>query len=424
MLCSHVSGKINIEKPIRAGIFSLKKEKVVYSMSDSNPIISRKVVDMKDIYFLKAVEHNDLITSVAKMDKIPLKIFELAVSCIDTENPPEDNTVYLSKTVLFSFFDVVDTNKHSRFKSALTNLHQQSVFEITEETEKGKTKFKIISPLEATEWSDIDDSVKIKFTSSIMPYLINLRKNFTQYLIADLTNLNSKYSIILYKWLSMNFNQYENYKENVTRRNDQLDKLKNPYIDLKELRRMTNTLNEYERFVNFDKRVLETATKEITEHTHFDVTYEKVRSGRSIAGIQFYVNKDLSKAGMPYKDNSQKANESIEQKQNENKKIYNSALNSQYTKEIVKNNLILSVDILDQDFMVRLAKLVFPLYDDIRDLRGLNAIAKHLNYVKEHMIDYEEEKKNIIKYLKVSAEEYIKFLKTEDLKDEHYKPFE
>lgn len=49
------------------------------------------------------VEHNSLITSIAKMDKTPLKMFELAVSLIDTENPPKDQTVYLSKRELFAF---------------------------------------------------------------------------------------------------------------------------------------------------------------------------------------------------------------------------------------------------------------------------------------------------------------------------------
>jgi plasmid replication initiation protein len=55
------------------------------------------------------------------MDKTPLKIFELAVSCIDTDNPPKDNIIYLSKTELFKFFDVSDNDKHSRFKQALKN---------------------------------------------------------------------------------------------------------------------------------------------------------------------------------------------------------------------------------------------------------------------------------------------------------------
>ena len=67
------------------------------------PIISEKQNNQKQVLTLnelekrKVVEHNSLITSIAKMDKTPLKMFELAVSCIDTEKPLEDNTVYLSK---------------------------------------------------------------------------------------------------------------------------------------------------------------------------------------------------------------------------------------------------------------------------------------------------------------------------------------
>lgn len=76
----------------------------------------KKMFALSEIEKRKVVEHNDLISSVAKMDKTPLKIFELAVSCIDTENPPKDNIVYLSKSELFSFstyqimINIVDLN--------------------------------------------------------------------------------------------------------------------------------------------------------------------------------------------------------------------------------------------------------------------------------------------------------------------------
>ena len=76
----------------------------------------------------KVVEHNSLITSIAKMDKTPLKMFELAVSCINTEAPPKDHTVYLSKNELFSFFKVSDNDKHSRFKQAVENMQKQAFF--------------------------------------------------------------------------------------------------------------------------------------------------------------------------------------------------------------------------------------------------------------------------------------------------------
>src|SRR5574339_261945 len=87
---------------------------------------NHKVVKMNEIEKRKVVEHNDLISSVAKMDKTPLKIFELAVSCIDTENPPKDNIIYLSKKELFRFFKVSDNDKHSRFKHAIERSEEHT----------------------------------------------------------------------------------------------------------------------------------------------------------------------------------------------------------------------------------------------------------------------------------------------------------
>ncbi|MFP9055197.1 RepB protein, partial [Enterococcus faecalis] len=39
--------------------------------------VKKQVMYMDELTKRKVVEHNDLITSVAKMDKTPLKIFEL-----------------------------------------------------------------------------------------------------------------------------------------------------------------------------------------------------------------------------------------------------------------------------------------------------------------------------------------------------------
>ena len=39
----------------------------------------KETIKIPEIEKRKVAEHNDLITSIAKMDKTPLKIFELAV---------------------------------------------------------------------------------------------------------------------------------------------------------------------------------------------------------------------------------------------------------------------------------------------------------------------------------------------------------
>ena len=97
----------------------------------------KQVQILNELSKRKVVEHNSLITSIAKMDKTPLKMFELAVSCIDTEEPPKDHTVYLSKEELFVFFKVSDNDKHSRFKQAVENMQKQAFFKIKEKKKKG-----------------------------------------------------------------------------------------------------------------------------------------------------------------------------------------------------------------------------------------------------------------------------------------------
>ncbi|MDU2137981.1 MAG: RepB family plasmid replication initiator protein, partial [Staphylococcus warneri] len=250
----------------------------------------KQVLTLNELSKRKVVEHNSLITSIAKMDKTPLKMFELAVSCINTEEPPKDNTVYLSKRDLFAFFKVSDNDKHSRFKQAVEKMQKQAFFQIKEEQGKG-FKFKSIVPIPYVEWTDYNDEVKIEFHREIMPYLINLKKNFTQHALSDIAELNSKYSIILYRWLSMQYNQYEHYSVKGGRRAEQVEAYRNPSISIKELRIMTDTVNSYKQFTRFNNDVLKTPLDEINAHTSFNVTYDKIKKGRSIDSIVFHIEK-------------------------------------------------------------------------------------------------------------------------------------
>ena len=225
---------------------------------------TRQVQTLNELSKRKVVEHNSLITSIAKMDKTPLKMFELAVSLIDTENPPKYQTVYLSKRDLFTFFKVNDSNKHSRFKDV-----------IEKEQDKG-FKYTSIVPIPYVEWTNYNDEVKIEFHREIMPYLINLKNNFTQHALSDIAELNSKYAIILYRWLSMNYNQYEHYSVKGGCRKQQIEDYRSPEMSIQELRQMTDTVDEYKRFYNFEKWVLKEPLSEITSHTTLNVTYKKL----------------------------------------------------------------------------------------------------------------------------------------------------
>ena len=376
---------------------------------------TRQVQTLNELSKRKVVEHNSLITSIAKMDKTPLKMFELAVSLIDTENPPEDHTVYLSKREMFAFFNVDDSNKHSRFKEAIEKMQKQAFFQIKKEHDKG-FKFVSIVPIPYVEWTDYNDEVKIEFHREIMPYLINLKTNFTQHALSDIAELNSKYAIILYRWLSMNYSQYDHYSVKGGRREEQVESYRNPKIGIRELREMTDTVNEYQRFDRFESYILKNSLKEINAHTTFNVTYEKVKKGRSIDSIVFHITKKTVADDISYKlDDPAYIDDKIRQEESEKDLVYE-AMKSPYTKLLMEHFLLSYIDLTDTAILSGLQKNVYPLYDELKELRGLKGVKEHLAYIRDKQDDYS--KKNIAKYLKKSIEQYLPIVKRQDIDHE------
>jgi plasmid replication initiation protein len=374
----------------------------------------KQVQMLNELSKRKVVEHNSLITSIAKMDKTPLKMFELAVSCINTEEPPKDHTVYLSKEELFAFFKVSDNDKHSRFKQAVENMQKQAFFKIKEKKEQG-FEFENIVPIPYVKWTDYHDEVTIRFSPEIMPYLINLKKNFTQHALSDLAELNSKYSIILYRWLSMNYNQYEHYSVKGGRREEQVEAYRNPSISIRELREMTDTINDYKRFTHFETRVLKEPLEEINEHTSFNVSYDKIKKGRSIDSIVFHITKKPVARNDFYKLEEEdpiylqdKAN-----KEQAEELLAGKALKSKYTKLLLDNMLLSPYEMTDTSLMAGLQAHVYPLYDELKALRGLNGVKDHLSYISSKQEAYS--KRNVAKYLKKAIEQYLPTVKRQNL---------
>ncbi len=372
----------------------------------------KQVLTLNELSKRKVVEHNSLITSIAKMDKTPLKMFELAVSCINTEEPPKDNTVYLSKRDLFAFFKVSDNDKHSRFKEAVEKMQKTAYFQIKEVKEKGYEMTSIV-PIPTVKWNSYNDEVLIRFNQDIMPYLIDLKKNFTQHALSDIAELNSKYSIILYRWLSMNYNQYEHYSVKGGRRAEQVESYRNPSITVKELRLMTDTVNEYKIMNDFTRWILEKPLEEINARTHFNVSYEKVKKGRSIDSIQFHIGKKRMADDNSYKLDDRAYQEDKARKAETEDKLAIEAMKSKYTRLLLDNMLLSPYEMTDTSLMAGLQAHVYPLYDELKDLRGLKGVKDHLSYVASKREDYS--KKNIARYLKKAIEQYLPTVKRQEL---------
>lgn len=378
--------------------------------------ITQKENILNTLVGVKAVESNDLIDSVTKMDKNVMKLFALSVAELDVKNPPEDRTVHLSKQLVFEFLQLSGNGRSSQLRKIVNNLHKETVFSMVE-NEEGFV-FDTISPIEHTQFNSYNDRMSITFSPSGFPLLIGLKGDFTQYFILDLMNLTSKYSISLYRWISKNYNLYKNKVGDPEWSKESLDKYKNPYISFEDLRTRNGLEDKLKDYSNFFNKVISSPSKEITEFTSLDVEYEVVRRGRKGIGVKFYVN-EKPQAPIPYKEDDPLAIESKEQRELRKQESLMQAMQSPYTKLLNERLLITLQDLTDVDFMIYMAEGVYPIYDKIKEHKGkyggMKGVKKHMDHVLRHRIDYTE--KNMKKYLQTSAENWLKDIPNHELKE-------
>lgn len=113
-------------------------------------------------------------------------------------------------------------------------------------------------------------TIKIRLDRDMMPFLLQLKKNFTQYQLIYTLALRSKYSIRFYELIkSLHFHKDEELTQ---------------AISLEDLRRALGA-ETYTRYPDFRVRVLKPAVEEINQYTDETIICEPVKVGRRVDEI-------------------------------------------------------------------------------------------------------------------------------------------
>lgn len=200
----------------------------------------------------KVVQANDLIQlSQWKLNAVPLKVFKALVSCIDTKNPPKDNTVTITKQELFRCVGSSKNESYDYLKKQVKSL-QSTIVSIPSKDGGIST----ISLVPTVEWprEDSDKPIECIFNSKVMPYLVDMHELFLQYDVAALKNFKSKYGLILYEYLLA-----EARKEQ-----SKYDDPKYIYsISIDNLRKLTDTEKKFKVFKDLKRNVIDKAIDDI-----------------------------------------------------------------------------------------------------------------------------------------------------------------
>ncbi len=138
----------------------------------------------------------------------------------------------------------------------------------------------------------IDDGshVIVEFSKYIEPYLFELKDRFTAINFEYAAKLNTPFSFRLYQWL------YKAKKLNNNKNGEVVEVI----FEVNWMKSQTVLNGEYERWRNFNDRVLKPAIEKINANTDLSVIYEPIKTGRKVTSVKFiYVVETETKLSKP-----------------------------------------------------------------------------------------------------------------------------
>jgi len=118
-----------------------------------------------------------------------------------------------------------------------------------------------------------DAYIEYRFDKALKPYLIRLTEQFTSYDVSNVIDCKYSHSIRIYQLLK----SFEGIKERT--------------ITVKDLRYMLMLENEYSRFYDFKRFILERSKKELQKKSDIFFDYTLNKRGRNIHSVTFTIKK-------------------------------------------------------------------------------------------------------------------------------------
>jgi plasmid replication initiation protein len=147
---------------------------------------------------------------------------------------------------------------------------------IRTQTDDGRRRYKGYNCMSSCEYVEGSGYIEAKFNDDMQPFLLQLKRRFTQYNLQCFMRLSSQHSMRIYELLKMR------------------EGIKYLRLRIEELREVLSCEHSYERFADFKRWVLERARKELGERTDIYFNYQVERKGQTPIRINFVIKQDDS----------------------------------------------------------------------------------------------------------------------------------
>ena len=229
----------------------------------------KKVVHVKNNLIVKS---NEVVEAGYELTTNEQRLVLLGIARIPKGEDIDPTAGYeITAQEFAEAYNIHPKTAYRELKEATSRLYERSIV-IRTEQQTMKVRWANMIITDNPYFPDVlaDENWKkvvIFFSPQIVPYLANLKANFTKYLQSDISNVTGAYTIRFYELIC----QYRSIGKRE--------------ISIADLRFMLNIGDKYPLFSDFRKRVIEPSVKEINEKTPMQISYEQVKKGKTIVGI-------------------------------------------------------------------------------------------------------------------------------------------
>ncbi|PJG82639.1 replication initiation protein [Caviibacterium pharyngocola] len=217
----------------------------------------------KDLVVVKA---NSLIEASYRLSIDEVRILALTIGTMD----PKSNQQVFDFTVadfVREFPEISFDNAYKQIQTAVKRIYERSVK--TEDNER-VTEFRWVS---SRTYFKKEGRFRIVMTNEVMPYLTQLKGQFTQYQLRHIAYFNSVHVIRIYELIT------------------QYCSIGNREITVEDLKKWLQVEENYSRWNNFKARVLDPAIIEINEKSDLLIEVEQIKRGRAIHALNFVIGR-------------------------------------------------------------------------------------------------------------------------------------
>lgn len=218
---------------------------------------------------------NHLIEAGYKLTLNEQRLILTAISKLDGRKPfPKDNEFIITAQEFCKAFDIPIKQAYENLENASSRLYERDI-KTYDKSNHCRERFRWV---DGVKYWDKEGKVSLSFSNRITPYLTLLHTQLTSYNLNQISKLNSSYAIRFFELLI------------------QFKSTQNRWISLETLKERLEIPENYSRFYDLKRRIIDPSIKNINETTSLFISWSVVKKGKTIIGLSFnIIEKEFSK---------------------------------------------------------------------------------------------------------------------------------